>query len=453
MQKTKILFVDDEQSYRNSFVRSFVDDEYLIETASDGENAMQKLMHFHADTVITDIKMPRMDGFALLQKIKNKYPDIFVVMATAYGGSDEAIRAMKAGANDYVIKPFDSDIIRMILSRMAEKKRNFQALLFKGEDRRKKFRFQNIIGQDIKMLKVFQMIKDVAATNSTVLLTGESGTGKELVAEAIHFESKRKDKPFIKVNCSALTDTLINSELFGHEKGAFTGAVIQKKGHFELAHGGTIFLDEIGDISVHTQLSLLRVLELGTFHRVGGTKTIKVDTRVICATNKNLEQAVQEKLFREDLFYRINVVALQLPPLRERKSDIPLLAFHFLNKLIKSHDSTKTTGIAKDALDMLIAHDWPGNVRELANILENAIIFCKKNKITPEYLPPQLTTRNKIKEFSLTLNSKSLPHAESQLIRSVLETSNWNLKRAAEDLDIARGTLYSKMKKYKIIRP
>jgi len=303
------------------------------------------------------------------------------------------------------------------------------------------------------MFEIFQKIIDVANTNATVLITGESGTGKELIAESIHYRSPRKDGPLIKVNCAALTETLINSELFGHEKGAFTGAVAQKKGYFELANGGTIFLDGIGDIPISTQISLLRVLELGTFQRVGGIHTLNVDTRFICATNKDLPNAVREKLFREDLFYRINVVSIDMPPLRERKSDIPHLANYYLKRHC-SETKKDILRISRAAMNQLMLYDWPGNVRELlGNIIENAVIFCKGREIILDNIPEELRKTFQAKGFTLMLPSSSLPLAESTLIRKVLEATNWNLKEAAKELDIARGTLYSKMKKYAINKP
>ncbi|MBW2608228.1 MAG: sigma-54-dependent Fis family transcriptional regulator [Deltaproteobacteria bacterium] len=452
ISKTKILFVDDEESIRWFFKKSMTTEELIVDTASDGVEALKKLKTFPADIVITDVNMPKMDGLTLLGEIMVRYPDIFVVIVTGYGTIEDAVKAMKAGAYDYILKPFDFDAIRMVIKKITAHARISKKSIFSGQDRRRKRRFENIIGQDPKMFEIFQRIIDVADTNATVLITGESGTGKELIAEAIHFRSSRRSEPLIKVNCAALTETLINSELFGHEKGAFTGAVAQKKGHFELADGGSIFLDEIGDVPIPTQISFLRVLELGTFQRVGGTRTLKVDTRVICATNKDLSHAVKEKLFREDLFYRINVVPIHIPPLRERKSDVPLLANHFLRKYC-TETKKNILRISRIAMNILIRHDWPGNVRELANIIENAVIFCKGREIIPVDLPKELKETTQKKGFALGLSSSSLPLVESTLIRKVLEETNWNLKKAAEELDIARGTLYSKMKKYGIEKP
>jgi two-component system NtrC family response regulator/two-component system response regulator HydG len=450
---TKLLFVDDEGPIRRLFHRAMGQDEnILLETASDGKEALKKLKTFPADIVITDVKMPNMDGLTLLEEIRIRYPDIFVVILTAYGSIEDAVKAMKADAYDYILKPFDFDVIRMVIEKITGQKRILEKSIFLGKEHRKGYRFENIIGQDPKMFEIFQKIMDVADTNATVLITGESGTGKELIADAIHFRGPRRSEPLIRVNCAALTETLINSELFGHEKGAFTGATAQKRGHFELADRGTIFLDEIGDIPLPTQISLLRILESKTFQRVGGTRTLKVDTRVICATNKDLSHAVKEKFFREDLFYRINVVPIHMPPLRERKSDILLLANHFLKKYC-AETKKKIPRISRAAMKILIRYDWPGNIRELANIIENAVIFCKRKEITPANLPEELRKTTQKKGFTLDLSSRSLPLAETTMIQKILEETNWNLKQATELLSIARGTLYSKIKKYGIKRP
>lgn len=449
ISKTRLLFVDDEEAVRFFFREGLMNEALDIETASDGVEALTKLKTFRADIVITDARMPNMDGLLLLKEIKIRYPDIFVVMATGHGTIEDAVNAMKAGAYDYILKPFDFDAIRRVIEKITGHKSMLQKRFFGGSGQKKWSGFKNIIGQDAKMFSIFQKIIDVADTTATVLITGESGTGKELIAEAIHFGSSRSSEALIKVNCAAFTETLINSELFGHEKGAFTGAIAQKKGHFELADKGTIFLDEIGDIPIPTQISLMRILEQGTFQRVGGTHTVKVDIRVICATNKDLSYAVKENIFREDLFYRINVVPIYLPPLRERKADIPLLVNYFLKKY-SAETEKNILGISRAAMDILYAYDWPGNIRELANTIENAVIFCKGREIIPADLPEKSGAASYTKKFDLKLSSSSLPLAEATIIRKVLEKTNWNLKRSAEELDIARGTLYSKMKKYGI---
>ena len=450
--KIKLLFVDDEEGFRFFFREGLMNEALEIETASDGTEALKKLKTFPADIVVSDVRMPNMDGLLLLEEITMRFPDIFVVMVTGYSTVKDAVRAMKAGAYDYILKPFDFDTIRRVIEKITGHKRILQKSIFPGKERRKKHRFEDIIGQDPKMFHVYQKIIDVAETDATVLINGETGTGKELIADSIHFGSPRRSQPLIKVNCAALTETLINSELFGHEKGAFTGATAQKRGYFELADKGTIFLDEIGDIPIPTQISLLRVLESGTFQRVGGTRTLKVDTRAICATNKDLSSAVKEKHFREDLFYRISVVPIHIPPLRERKSDIPLLANHFLRKY-STETKKNILRISRAAMEILIRYEWPGNVRELANIIENAVVFCKGREIIPANLPKELKETSPKKEVDLRLSSRSLPLAEATIIRKVLEETDWNLKLAAKELDIARGTLYSKMKKYGIEKP
>jgi len=320
------------------------------------------------------------------------------------------------------------------------------------EERRKTYRFENIIGKTPQMLDVFHKIQDVASSSIPALVIGESGTGKELVANAIHYTSPRRKGPYIKLNCASLPDSLIESELFGHEKGAFTTAIAQKKGRFELANGGTLFLDEIGEMPPQMQAKLLRVLDDGNFERIGGTKTLHSDVRIICATNKDIHQEVREKRFREDLLYRIHAVSIHLPPLRERRDDIPLLANYFAYMYSKKNKKS-IKGLSKKSHKILRAYDWPGNVRELSNVVEQAAVFCKGREITLDCLPEDIKKNSQPKEFTLRLPSKSLPLAESTLISKVLEEADWTLKQAAQDPDIARGTLYSKMKKYGIERP
>ena len=444
-----ILFVDDEKAYQKAFFRAMrKETQFNLVTASRGIEALQLLQTTPTDVVLTDIKMPEMDGWTLLKKIREQYPDIFVIAITGFGSIEDAVRAMKLGAYDYLQKPFDFDLIKMLLGKIIEHRRLIKACVVPREDQRKRYRFENIIGQDRKMFKIYEMINTVAKTSASVLITGESGTGKELIAEAIHYRSKRRNKPFHQVNCAALTESIINSELFGHEKGAFTGADSQKIGLFEKAHEGTLFLDEIGDIPLQTQVSLLRVLETGTFQRVGGTRTIKVNTRILCATNQNLSGSIQDKRFREDLFYRINVVSIDVPPLRERSLDIPLLALYFVEKY-SQENATNIKGISKSALKILTQYHWPGNVRELGNVINHALIFCKTGKIQPTNLPDNIKQAFQNKQFRLTLTSPSLPLAEATLIKKVLNENHWNLKQSALELEIARGTLYSKIKKYK----
>ena len=449
-KKTRLLYVDDEAAWRNIFRREISEDKrYEIKTAAGAAEALTVLESWRADIVLTDLSMPGMDGIELLQQIHLLYPGTFVLILTGVNSANEAVRAMKAGAYDYVLKPFDFTILQMQLEKIID----HQQLLQQDADE-PDAQFEHLIGQSPSMYQLFEGIRRIAPTNATVLIRGESGTGKELVAAAIHSRSSRRDQPFVPVNCAALTESLINSALFGHEKGAFTGADKRKIGFFEHAHGGTIFLDEIGDIPLQTQVALLRVLELGTFQRVGGTDTITVDTRIICATNKNLETAMREKTFREDLFYRLNVVTLHTAPLRERATDIPLLVNQFLRASCHKHNK-QIDLIAAGTLELLNVYPWPGNVRELKNAIDRAVVFSNGNKLLAEHLAPELlqaatVSRNTPAAKHMTLSSTNLPKIEAAVIRRVLEDKHWNLSHAAEALGIARGTLYSKIKNYNI---
>ncbi|NCO51608.1 MAG: sigma-54-dependent Fis family transcriptional regulator [Deltaproteobacteria bacterium] len=448
-EKTKLLYVDDESAYRRIFCREMGDDQrFIIETAASGEAALQRLKAFRADIVLSDLSMPEMDGIALLQEIRALYPETFVLILTGVNSAHEAVRAMKAGAYDYILKPFDVNLLLMQLDKILQHR---QLLTYGHEPGGSAAHFENLVGQDPAMYELFEGIRRIAPTNATVLIRGESGTGKELIAAAVHARSSRSEQIFIPVNCAALTENLINSALFGHEKGAFSGATTRKIGFFERAHGGTIFLDEIGDIPMTTQLALLRVLELGTFQRVGGTETVQVDTRILCATNRDLEAEMRAKTFREDLFYRLNVVTLTSPPLRERATDIPLLAKYFLRKFSAKNNKTIDT-IGASAMTLLTGYRWSGNVRELANAIERAVIYCGGRQLMPEHLPEEIRAARATpkSDFSLQLSSSSLPEIEARVIRQVLEAKQWNLSQAAEALSIARGTLYSKIKNYGI---
>lgn len=444
-KQTRLLFVDDEEAYRNIFCREMGEDQrFSIETAVDGPTALRMLETKRADIVLTDLIMPGMDGIALLQEIHRHYPDIFVLILTGINSAHEAVRAMKAGAYDYILKPFDITTLQMQLGKILQHRH----LLDNNKEGQSEAHFEQLIGQDPAMYELFDGVRRIGPTNITVLIRGESGTGKELIAAAIHARSARRDQIFVPVNCAALTEGLINSALFGHEKGAFTGAGARKVGFFELAQGGTIFLDEIGEIPLQTQVALLRVLELGSFHRVGGTETIQVDTRIICATNKDLAAAMREKTFREDLFYRLNVVTLTAPPLRERQSDIPLLVNFFLRKFNRK-SGKQISSVDQSTMNRLCAYRWPGNVRELSNAIERAVVFCPGSELCLEHFPDELQHAVVAeKNFSLKLSSSSLPEIEAEVIRKVLEEKLWNLSQAAEALGIARGTLYSKIKNY-----
>lgn len=449
-KKTRLLYVDDEAAYRSIFCREMKEDKrFLVETAEDAPTALRMLENYRAEIVLADLVMPGMDGIALLREILQRYPETFTLILTGVNSANEAVRAMKAGAYDYILKPFDATTLQLRLEKILEHRRLLQG----NAEETHELHFEHLVGQDPAMYELFEGIRRIAPTNATVLIRGESGTGKELIAAAIHARSSRREQVFVPVNCAALSENLINSALFGHEKGAFTGAVARNIGLFERANKGTIFLDEIGDIPPQTQVALLRVLELGTFQRVGGTETIQVDTRVICATNKDLEAAIRERTFRQDLFYRLNVVALVASPLRERRSDIPLLVNFFLHKF--NRENGKRVGTIDGlAMRRLCAYNWPGNVRELANAMERAVLFCPGGELRLEHFPGELHKAPPPSDnhFSLRLNSSALPEIEAEVIRKVLEDTQWNLSRAAEALAIARGTLYGKIKTYGIKR-
>lgn len=449
---TRILFVDDEPAYCRIFRKRIGSDPNLpVETAGSGDEALEKLKQYQADIVFADLNMPFMDGIDLLNEIKQLYPQIFVIILTGDDSTTQVVKAMKAGAYDYLLKPMDFEMVKRCIKTVQDHKAAIQAGYSTECHSAENFCFENIIGQDHKMFEIYEQITQVAHSSATVLITGESGTGKELIASAIHTKSSRRNMPFIQINCAALSEGLVNSELFGHEKGAFTGAVTRKKGLFEQANGGTLFLDEIGDISPATQVSLLRVLELGTFQRVGGSETVKTDVRLICATNRDLSNAVREKLFREDLYYRLHVVSIQAPPLRERKSDIPLLANYFLERYSKISNK-QIAGFHKSALEMLCRYNWPGNCRELANVIEHAVVFCREKWLTKELLPPNIRGGEMMPHVNDTA-MPTLAAAECALIKQVLEQTSWNLKQTAEILDIARGTLYGKIDKYNLQKP
>ncbi|SMC63817.1 two-component system, NtrC family, response regulator/two-component system, NtrC family, response regulator HydG [Desulfocicer vacuolatum DSM 3385] len=450
--KLKILFVDDEQSLHKLFTRIINNSAVELKTALNGLEALTILETFPADVVITDVKMPHMDGMELLKKIQEHYPDTFTILITGYSNVPDAVTSIKTGAYDYLSKPFDFKEIRALIENIAHHKDLLEDEYLDvntTNDRRKNHRFENIIGRDRGMFEIFKKIQDVAPTDATVLITGETGAGKELVAKAIHYKSLRKDQPFLALNCGTVSESLMGSELFGHEKGAFTGAATMKKGYFEMADKGTLFLDEIGDVPLPVQVSLLRLLEEGTFQRVGSTRTIKVDVRIVCATNKALQDLVHENRFREDLFYRLNVVPIHLPPLRERPLDIPVLVNHFIKKYAKKLNKN-ISAISRSAMEKLKTYQWPGNVRELTNVIEFIVIFCKGRKIDEKDLPAlfQTASSSESDNFNIQLKSRSISRAESTLIQTVLTETGWNLKQSAELLEIARGTLYSKIKKY-----
>ncbi|KPJ51937.1 Fis family transcriptional regulator [candidate division TA06 bacterium DG_24] len=440
-----ILVVDDELVVRDSLYNWFREDGYEVDTAEDAKEALKKLQRRPWDIVLLDIKMPGMDGMELQKRIKEIDPNIIVIMITAYASVDTAVQALKEGAFDYITKPFDPDDMGHLIRNAVAQRR----LTTENIQLRQKIdelsRFDEIIGESPSMNRVFELIDTVAQSDATVVIHGESGTGKELVARAIHSNSPRRYFPIIPVNCGALPEGILESEIFGHEKGAFTGAQYRRKGKLEMADGGTLFLDEIGNISMKTLMDLLRVLETKKFTRLGGSQEITVDFRVICATNQNLEKMVEENTFREDLYYRINVFSIFLPPLRERRSDVPLLAKHFVQKYALAMNK-QVNEISPDAMDLLVRYDWRGNVRELENAIERAMVVGKPPRIVAEDLPFQLSAKRSIP------SADSLEEIEKAHIRNILERTAWNISRAAEILKIERVTLYNRIKKYGLRR-
>lgn len=443
-----ILIVDDEQSVRSSLYKWFVEDGYRVDTAADAKEALKKLEEQSWDIILLDIKMPGMSGLELQERIRDIDPTIVIIMITAYASVDTAVQALKAGAFDYITKPFDPDDLEHLIRNATEKRNLTRENLQLKQKISQLNPEETIIGESPQMKHVLELVDTVAQTDSTVLIHGESGTGKEVIARAIHNRSKRRLFPMIAVNCGAFPETLLESELFGHEKGAFTGSQYRRKGKIELADGGTLFLDEIGDISPKTQLDLLRVLETKQFTRLGGNQVIHSDFRLICATNKNLEEEVKRGNFREDLFYRINVFFILIPPLRERREDIPALAHFFMQKYSRAMNKP-IRDISPEAMKLLKEYSWPGNVRELENAIERAMVVGKPPAISPQDLPfyqtPIYDRANP--------ESDSLEAIEKAHISAVLARTNWNIKRSAEILSIDRVTLYNKIKKYNLQKP
>jgi two-component system response regulator AtoC len=446
----QILVVDDEKKMGILIEGTLKDAGYLPKTVTSGEEAIKLLKKNTYEVVITDLKMEPVDGMEVLKEAKKLNPTTEVIMMTAYATAQSAVEAMKAGATDYIIKPFALDELKLLVDKIVEKQKLVALNLQLQEDLGKAV-LDEFVGKSDKMKGVFDLIEKVAKTDANVLLLGESGTGKELVARAIHSKSKRKEKPLITVNCAALTETLLESELFGHEKGAFTGAHARKLGRFELADSGTIFLDEIGEISSTIQAKLLRVLEEKKFNRVGGVETIQVDTRLIAATNRNLEENVKAGKFREDLYFRLNVFPIWIPPLRERREDIPLLVDYFLTKY--RYQGKK---LPSDLLNQLTGYDWPGNVRELKNILERAMILSDGKDIETQHVGikpggPLVQAVPGVTPDSSEASEKSpfnLEEMEKNMIVEVLKNTRGNKTEAAKALHITRRMLYSRMKKY-----
>ncbi|NWG02558.1 MAG: sigma-54-dependent Fis family transcriptional regulator [Syntrophaceae bacterium] len=451
----RILIVDDEENFRHMLSVILIKEGYEVETASNGEEGLQKAITAPFDQILCDIRMPHMDGLEFLKEIQKTAVDATIIVMSAYGTVDIAIEAMKLGAYDYISKPFKPDEIILTLRKAEEREQLRRENQLLRREVAKEYSFENIVSKNEKMQKIFDVIKKVAQYKSTVLITGESGTGKELVARALHYNSDRAEKPFIPVNCGAIPENLLESELFGHVKGAFTDAIRTKKGLFEEADGGTLFLDEIGELPGPLQVKLLRVLQEGEIRRIGESKSIKVDVRIVVATVKDLTKEVNEGRFREDLFYRLNVLPIHIPPLRERKEDIPLLIQHFINKYNQSMNKN-VKGIDHKALEALMDHKWYGNVRELENTIERAIVLAEQDNIELENLPIEI---HEVKEepplepmtdeeYSIKKASKTM---EINLIKKALRKTKGNHTHAAKLLEISHRALLYKIKEYGIL--
>ena len=450
----KILVADDEPSHRKMIDAVLAAEGYEVTLAEDGQAAISAVENRFYDLVIMDVRMPNVDGIQALQRIKQMSPDIPVIIMTAYASVGTAVDALKSSAYDYLIKPLDIEELKILVAKALHHHQLEQENIYLKERLNDRFDFSNIIGRSPAMKKLFETMALVAPSEATVLIVGESGTGKELIANAVHQNSPRKDLPFVKVNCAALPETLLESELFGHEKGAFTGAIARKQGRFQLAHNSSILLDEIAEMAPSTQAKILRVLQEREFEPVGSTQTMKVDTRVIAATNKNLEDEIREGRFREDLYYRLNVVTVDVPPLRERREDIPLLADLFLKQYAEKNRRL-IKGFTPRATDLLMRYDWPGNVRELENIIERAVIMSRGEMITPLEFPIDLQNLDEeLKESRIDLTpGRSLKEVEKVMILRTLEESGGNRTHAARILGISRRTLQLKLKEYGINPP
>jgi len=452
-----ILVVDDEEGLREYLNKLLSKSEYHVSLASDGEEALLEINQQVPDLILSDIKMPIMDGMILLEKIKRSHEQIPVIMMTAYGTMEMAIEAMKLGAYDYINKPFDIDEVLMVIDKALEKKRLEDENMALRQELESSYSFQDIISRNKDMNKIFETIKNLSDTRSSILISGETGTGKELVARAIHNVSKSFNKPFVTIDCGSLSKTILESELFGHVKGAFNGAIDDKEGLFESAKGGTVFFDEITNIPINVQATLLRVLENGTIKRVGENQERKVDFRLIAATHEDLEKLIKSEQFREDLYYRLNVVSIELPPLRERKEDITLLLDHFINKYNRLEKGELQT-ISEDALKIMMDYHWPGNVRELENLIHRAVVVKKSSRIYPKDLPVKMgkletaESRDDIYR-SLDFNKAKKQAGESfekRFIIEVLKKYNGNVSHVAETIKLDRRNLQRKIKHHKI---
>ena len=447
-EQETILLIDDDEAHRTMIKVNLTAEGFIVDELSDGDEVLPHLKEQEADLILLDMKMARMDGLTTLSVLLQAGYDIPVIILTAFSSVESAVEAMKKGAYDYISKPVDIEELKILIERalsyrsLSDENRLLKTRL------KEEFSFANIIGKSPAMQRMFSTLTMVAPTDATVLITGESGTGKELVANALHENSQRRGLPFIKLNCSALHENLLESELFGHEAGAFTGASGRRKGRFELANKGTLFLDEIGDMSPQTQAKILRVIQEGEFERLGGAETIKVDVRLLAATHKNLEEMIEAGTFRQDLYFRLSVVPVNLPPLRERAVDLPELANYFLRRFAEKNRKD-IKDFHPEALNLLMQYEWPGNIRELENTIERAVILCLAEQVTPQDLPPHLLS-DEVREAqeSISQNGFTLRDMEREVIRSTLEKTGNNKSQTAKQLGVARQTLLNKIKEY-----
>ncbi|MCX8118302.1 MAG: sigma-54 dependent transcriptional regulator [Desulfobacterota bacterium] len=459
MANEKILLIDDSSEILETLSEFLIQEGYDLTTTSDGTTGISLIEKNFYDLILTDLKMPGADGMEVLRYVREHSPESICILLTGYGTIRNAVEAIKSGAFDYLTKPIKLDEIAITLKRALEYRDLKRENTNLRNQLKRKYQFKNIIGESPAMQKVFETVEKVADTDSTVLILGESGTGKELIARALHYHSYRKDGPFVPVNCAAIPSELLESELFGHEKGAFTNAIRARVGRFELANGGTLFLDEIGDMNPNLQSKLLRVLQERQFERIGGVKPIKVDIRIISATHQDLRAAVAKKRFREDLYYRLNVIPIQIPPLRERRSDIPLLVHHFIHHFSRSKKK-RVTGITPEAMRRLMEYDWPGNVRELENMIERMVILANSEVLGESDLPERVLptpSQDSTRSFEIPEEGISLENAlnefERQLILQALNKSGWVKNKAAQLLHVNRTTLIEKIKRQNLQRP
>ena len=447
MIKPKLLLVDDDKNALDGLVKILTHDGYPVSGVLSGYEALSLLSKKNFDIIVTDMKLPGMGGLSLVHEIRKKEESVSIVVVTAYSSVKTAVEAIKCGADDYLTKPINIEELKLVLEKIWERQQLIAQNRMLKEKLKDKYKSSGLVGSTPQMKQIFHMIADVAPSTASILILGETGTGKELVANAVHCQSDRACMPFVALHCAALSEGVLESELFGHEKGAFTGAVQARKGRFEMADGGTLFLDEVGEMSLKVQVKLLRVLEKGEFERVGGEKTLKVDVRLITATNRNLEKEVSEGRFREDLFYRLNVITIHLPSLRERREDIPILSNFFIIKYTKKYKK-EIKGFTPEAMESLCAYHWPGNVRELENVVERAIVLCKKNTISVDHLPGNVVPDKDDMSVIKIPVGISLKEAEKEIIQKTLQMTRGSKKEAARILSISHRKIEYKVKEW-----